>query len=522
MRGGIVTLLVGALVGAPAAHAQVDPVAERGDQFAPREAGKVEKLRLWYGPYAVPPGNDYNRFDLNLPVHDGYVLSIEPGLKRVADLSVPTHQEAHIHHAHWLRLDPGNDHDNYTYGFTQWLWGTGDEETRADARRQTRANPKGPVYGGKTGPGEVEPVIYMIHNKTSQPLNTWMVLDVVFLHGSEAELEDRTGRDHRSPTGVIFGRTFDVFRNRLGDGTWDTVKDDKEGPIEWTSTLNGTILGAGGHLHPGGISVTLENLGSEARPCPRTRGSFYGGTALFRSEQVNRHTPLSEDYQMTISRPQWRAPIRAGDRLRINGKYENKRHAWYAAMSHVGLFVDEQQKPRKGCAPYAVGPKRKKKNVNLLRGTLNRRWDKNHQNNACGKRWGRPCNRKEPDRGQGMETDLVTIQGFAYTPGDRNLAGEMGAPPRIKQGSSLTFMNTDQQLAIRHSVTTCRWPCNGPYVTNYPLADGRWDSGTLGFDLVDGGSPTPTASTPTDLKAGRYAYFCRIHPWMRGAFKVVK
>ena len=35
-----------------------------------------------------------------------YVLSIEPGLKRVTDLSVPTHQEAHIHHAHWLRLDP--------------------------------------------------------------------------------------------------------------------------------------------------------------------------------------------------------------------------------------------------------------------------------------------------------------------------------------------------------------------------------------------------------------------------------
>ena len=206
----------------------------------------------------------------------------------------------------------------------------------------------------------VGPVIYMIHNKTSQPLNTWMVLDVVFLHGSEAELEDRTGRDHRSPTGVIFGRTFDVFRNRLGDGTWDTVKDDKEGPIEWTSTLNGTIVGVGGHLHPGGISVTLENLGSESRPCPRTRGSFYGGTALFRSDQINRQVPLSEDYQMTISRPEWRAPIRKGDRLRLNGKYENRRYAWYDAMSHVGIFIDDEQKPRRGCAPYPVRRQKKK------------------------------------------------------------------------------------------------------------------------------------------------------------------
>ena len=111
----------------------------------------------------------------------------------------------------------------------------------------------------------------MIHNKTSQPLNTWMVLDVVFLHGSEAALEEKTGRDHRSPTGVIFGRTFDVLRNPLGDGTWDTAQDDKEGPIEWTSTMNGTMIGVGGHLHPGGISVTLENL-ARRRTRARPRG----------------------------------------------------------------------------------------------------------------------------------------------------------------------------------------------------------------------------------------------------------
>jgi hypothetical protein len=175
------------------------------------------------------------------------------------------------------------------------------------------------------------------------------------------------------------------------------------------------------------------------------------------------------------------------------------------------------------CEPNRDGQAvKRRKRVNLLRGRLNRPWDKNHTMNACGKRWGARCNRKEPDRGEGMETDLVTIEGFLYTPGDRSLAGQMGAPPRIKQGSSLTFMNADQQLAVRHSVTTCRWPCNGPYVTNYPLANGLWDSGTLGFDLVDGGSPVPTAQTPKDLPVGKHAYFCRIHPWMRGAFEVVK
>ena len=70
-------------------------------------------------------------------------------------------------------------------------------------------------------------------------------------------------------------------------------------------------------------------------------------------------------------------------------------------------------------------------------------------------------------------------------------------------------------------MTTCRWPCNGPYLANYPLPDGTWDSGTLGYDLISGGSPNPEAETPPDLEPGKYAYFCRIHPFMRGAFEVV-
>ena len=92
---------------------------------------------------------------------------------------------------------------------------------------------------------------------------------------------------------------------------------------------------------------------------------------------------------------------------------------------------------------------------------------------------------------------------------------------QVPQGTSLRFVNADQAANIRHSVTTCPWPCNGPYVANYPHADGVWDSGTLGYDAIDGGSPNPVAETPTDLKVGKYSYFCRIHPWMRGAFEVV-
>jgi plastocyanin len=47
-----------------------------------------------------------------------------------------------------------------------------------------------------------------------------------------------------------------------------------------------------------------------------------------------------------------------------------------------------------------------------------------------------------------------------------------------------------------------------------------FDSGELGH----GGPPaagTITFATPTNLAPGTYTYFCRIHPFMRGAFRVV-
>ena len=47
-----------------------------------------------------------------------------------------------------------------------------------------------------------------------------------------------------------------------------------------------------------------------------------------------------------------------------------------------------------------------------------------------------------------------------------------------------------------------------------------FDSGELG----DGAPPAAgrvTWSTPRNLPPGTYTYFCRIHPFMRGAFRIV-
>ncbi|MFL5845483.1 MAG: hypothetical protein ACJ762_12390 [Solirubrobacteraceae bacterium] len=523
-------------------------------RYIPKPAGTREVSKLWFGPYVVPPGQDMNRVDLDLPLRDGYLVSIEPTMARVADLSVPSHQEAHIHHAHWFALDPGNEEDNYTFGNSEWIFGNGDEETKANFEERSAADPDGPNYGEYIGASGPQLMIYMLHNKTNQPLNTWIVLDVTFVHGTKAELNKPGQKPWHDVSGVLFGRTFDVPRQADGDGKWDTTHDMPK-PIIWTSTLEGTIVGTGSHVHPGGEEIITENLGPADNPCPDD-GRGFGGTTLLDADVLWHYGALfSEDYQTEVTNPYWRAPLHKGDRIRITGIYENKEHAWYTAMTHNGFYVDEAQPPKGRCAPYLIGgkkpmrtvtkkvkkgvkyridkrgklvrkviwaTKRKKVGMDIIDGVPNREWGHDHDT-LCGLQYGKPeCNRPAEPRPTGPFTNEVVISDFLYVPGDTSLSGSPGAVPRVHAGQSLTFVNGDQAANIRHTVTTCELPCNGAYVANYPWANGAWDSGTLGYDAIDGGSPDPISSTPPDLAIGRYAYFCRIHPWMRGQFEVAK
>ena len=548
-------------------------VIKRANRYTWKPPGTQEKLRFYFGPYTVPPGHDANRVDVDLPIRDGFIVSVEPGMRRAQDFSEPSHQEGHIHHAHWFAVDPGNEEDNYTGGNTEWIFGNGDEETKADFSERTNADPNGPIYGQYIGAGGPQAMIYMLHNKTSAPLNVYIVLDVDFIHGTKEQLNRpaskrvRGGaavqRPYRDVMGVLFGRTFDVPRKPAGDGRFSTTRDDADGAIEWTATMDGTIIGTGSHLHPGGTSVLTENLGSKENPCPND-GRGTGGTLMLDSKAMWRgDVPFTEDFQMEVTHPHWRAPVHKGDRIRITGFYENKKHAWYTAMTHQGFYLDPQQKPVGRCAPYlinmpapAVTYKKVKKKVvfwkkvrsraratgrmrmRMVRrvktvvvrkkvvaravdptdGVQNRPWPK-HVDPFCGLELGvLDCNRPERVRPEGQIVSTVQIADFLYLPGD--LTRDEGFP-RVRAGSSLSFVNLDQAAGIRHSVTTCAWPCNGRYVANYPLADGVWDSTTLGYDAIDGGNPNPVAATPKDLGVGKYSYYCRIHPWMRGAFEVV-
>ena len=116
---------------------------------------------------------------------------------------------------------------------------------------------------------------------------------------------------------------------------------------------------------------------------------------------------------------------------------------------------------------------------------------------------------------------VIDVMDFKYTVGDLGLPGDGGTAAGDPAGQALTFRNSDDGKEIYHSITSCKAPCNRSTGIAYPIADGpvQFESGQLGTRRC----PATGAlewKTPDNLNPGTYTYFCRIHPFMRGAFRV--
>jgi hypothetical protein len=275
-------------------------------------------------------------------------------------------------------------------------------------------------------------------------------------------------------------------------------------------------------------------------------------------------------------------------------------HNWYQAMSYTGIYVDRDQSP--GPAPTActmdafaptlygadrfdtqnfskswvpavgesqaqfdarVDAVRQAFNLFLpaganghqhtVQGMVNHLW--NASEALCAQS-GLSLEDKLPSCGDpdvattsGPAVTQIHVAGFTYVPGDLSNY-KSGLPlviPTVKEGTQLQLVNEDFALNVRHTFTSCQWPCVGTYVSNFPLpsgGQGSFDTGKLGnIDPIDGGlfndggdiasfagggqsDTVPTWHLDIDAAHGfvagqRYAYFCRIHPFMRGAFEVV-
>ncbi|HEX8646705.1 MAG TPA: hypothetical protein VF715_07365 [Thermoleophilaceae bacterium] len=543
-----------------------------------RYPGACRRLRFSYGPIVVKPGqNDVlaDPIKIEKPLQDGYITRFRPDLVR-ADGSVPPIEQVHLHHAAWVAVP------EYGSGGSGAFEAAGEEKTILQM-------PKG--FGLPTKATDAWLLIYMVHSAIQQPMEVYITYDVDFVPKADG---DRLGLrdayplwwDVRSDYYPVFNVQRD-FAGADGTCTWPREQCAAEDPFgkkivgqgqpgngrgaDWRfpergqplgripSFTGGTIIAAGGHLHPGGLQNTIDLVrpgntirvrkgkGKRRRWVRKRKevARIYTGEAHYwdrKDPTRGGGPPTSWDFSMKVSGlPKWGVRVEPGDIVRNNAVYDARIQSTYENMGIVVAAVvpdDPEGNPRApGVDPFTTpldtSPNCKSGGLKAKRGgkrlcdrgkVTHGHLAENDNFGAAGGAW---------SARSGAPASRVGIADFLYAPGDLSTI-EMTGVPAVKLGSELAFTNFDG-FQIPHTVTSCKFPCLGQTGGAFPISNGEsskgrqldFDSGELGFGTPQIGPAKQTLdwTLPVTPEAGFepgeiVTYFCRVHPGMRGAFEV--
>ena len=536
---------------------------------------KCERLRFVFGPIAVKPGqNDLliQPVTIEKPAYDGYITRFKPNLIDPSGLAPPVEQ-LHLHHATWLNL--GGEE----YGDGPFM-ASGEEKT-------IPFWPKG--YGMKVLATDTWGLLHMVHNALATPTMVWVIYDIDFVKAEVAEaIQPETGKPLLTNTKSIWldvgGGRFHpetetypfnpIYNVQRGHGRSDpdyggqlTCTFPAENCARYNSLGNvsaqqgkavvvggkdyrvpsgflgeskmGTLVVAGGHVHPGGLDdkVSIVRDGVE-KTVLVSEALYWTGDGT-----VPGGEPTSWDFSMTVGSRDigWGIQVREGDIIRLNSTYDSEMASWYENMGIVMTWVAPGD--TSGVDPFAPGvnftrgyPVGAKvptgqtadcvpsaTNICLLGQVTHTRYQENKNHGPCTAT--NTCPPITDKKGPALQE--IDMGGFTYGAADLGVIGQTGIP-QVKKNSPLKFVNLDTADYMWHTVTSCKVPCTGPTKVDYPIADGgngSWDD-VMDFDSSELGIGLYPAQrvdwTLTPDKTGVYNFFCRIHPSMRGAFEVVE
>jgi plastocyanin len=537
LAGAFACVLILAVPALAQAQENLAPQLRGAPPVASVDYPGIQHLHYRYGPIPIQAGQnniELSKGQVPKPKVNGWITRMSPNLEYL-DGTVPPVDVIHLHHAVWLNLT----HPAVASGggFAPFF-AAGEEKT-------TFQMPKG--YGLRYRVADSWLLNYMIHNLTSRPTKVYITWDLDFLPYNAPGAK---GIQEVKPLwmDVRSGQIYPVFDVKRGSGTNGTFTYPDQDPNaypggrrrnEFMADHDMLLVGTAGHLHPGGLhdDLWLNRPGAQgvspsavASRCAKAKAKarrasvsakgvkqacakpavFDDTVHLFKSmaEYFEPAGAVSWDVAMTGTQPDWRVQVHKGDVLKITSTYDSQRSSWYESMGIMVVFYADQSG---GPDPFVT-------KVDWP-GVINHGHLPENDNHG-GDSAGLPDATALPSGPEFGADSAVTIDNFTYSQGDLSVAGRDGAPPVIQPGQSLKFSSNDPNPAY-HTITACQEPCNRTTGIAYPLADGPvdFDSGELGT----GGPPTAdrtTWSTPSNLPPGTYTYFCRIHPFMRGSFRV--
>jgi hypothetical protein len=517
-----------------------------------RYPGACRRLKFAFGPLTIKPGqNDVllEPITIERPVQDGYITRFKPDLVR-PDGTVPPIEQIHLHHGTWLSVP--------SYGNSAFA-AAGEEKTLFPF-------PRG--YGMPVKASDQWLLLYMVHSAVQQPQVVYITYEIDFIPKAKG---DALGLKPAYPLWLDVNPgaypVFNVQRPFGGaDGTCTWPKEEcanfdpygkqivgqgqpgnaggRDLPLDGLQFggqpfRGGTLIGMGGHLHPGGLTNDIDVVrNGDAR-------RVYTGEAVYwdRQHPDQPGGPANSwDFSMkVVGLPFWGVRVKPGDVMRSNATYDTTIQSTYEDMGIAVAFLvpdDANGNPQApGVDPFtatadtsedcasggvqASPPTLCDKGV-LTHGHL-------HENDNYGGPTGTTLAAPK-----GVATSDVGIADFLYTPGDLSMIAMTGLPT-VKLGSQLRFTNMDTALDVYHTVTSCAYPCTGATGTAFPVANGRTSSGrAIDFDSSELGYGPPaigpaknTLSWNLDINdingfvpGDVVTYYCRIHPLMRGAFEV--
>jgi plastocyanin len=455
--------------------------------FVLAPTAQAETLHYRFGPIHIAPGRNDIVFELNdqRPPVNGWITGFRPNLIYAGNGRTPRVDVIHLHHGVWLVNGAAT-------------FAAGEEKTAVQA-------PAG--YGWRYRTSDQWVMNHMIHNLTPDATDVYITYDLDFIPDTapEAAAIQEVRTMWLDVMGVQIYPVFDVRRGAGGrDGRYTYPRESHQPGYtrnRYVVPEDGVLVGTAGHLHPGGLwtDMYLTRNGKRVR--------------IFRS---NAHYfepagAVSWDVAMEATPPDWRVGVKHGDVLSVSATYDSRRASWYESM---GIMPAMFHAGGTGPDPFRVDVDRPGQ---LTHGHL--RENRNHGGLFSGLADPRRLLSQAPPPRR-----TVAISNFLYARGDLLRTGSKRRPPTVRQGQSLKFVNRDAAKGILHSITSCRAPCNRTTGIAYPLANGTvsFDSGNLGFGPVGmtAAANRDTWRTPRNLKPGTYTYFCKIHPFMRGAFRV--
>jgi hypothetical protein len=238
--------------------------------------------------------------------------------------------------------------------------------------------------------------------------------------------------------------------------------------------------------------------------------------------------------------PRWGIHLKPGDAVRINASYDNSIQSTYEdmgiAVAMIAPDLPNGTKTAPGVDPF-VAPLDTSATCTsggVSAGTVCDKGKVTHGHLLEAQTYGGASGTYPGKAGQSVSQ--VHVGAFTYQPGDLSTTntGATAGVPVVPLGQTLTFVNEDAAADVYHTITTCAYPCSGATGLSFPLANGatnrnrsvEFDSAELGYGPPIGPAKNSATwdlpVTPANgFKPGEVVtYYCRIHPFMRGAFEV--